>query len=205
MQDLGRSAEAAVRWRQVASALTAFVAAQPERADARADLARVHATLANLQDDKPDKAIAALRDAVREQREAVRLAPRRSDYATMFAAYSAGLVEALMNTGDHAGASEAATALGRDLPAESPQWPRIAGFVARCIRLAREDAKLAADDRTKVAKGYGDQAMAILKRSIDAGFKDAAVLKESPDLEPLRSGDWRAEFEKLVARIETKQ
>jgi len=38
-----------------------------------------------------------------------------------------------------------------------------------------------------------------------AGFKDAAKLQNSPDLEPLRSGQWRAEFEKLVAQIDTKQ
>src|SRR5262249_46593129 len=153
------------------------------------------ATLANLQDEAPAKAIASLRDAVREQKEAVRLAPRRPDYNALFAAYAGALVEALMNTGDHAPASEAATELAPSLSAESAQWPRIAGFVARCIRLAREDMKRSADDRAKVAKRCGDQAIAILRRSVAAGFKDAAVLKDAPDLAPLRNGDWRAEFE----------
>src|SRR5205823_11306842 len=180
----------------------AFAAARPDRPDAHADLARAQAMLANLQDESPAKALAALREAVREQREAVRLAPRRPDYAAMFAAYGAALVEALMNTGDHAAASAAADELRRDLPAESPQWPRIAGFVARCIRLAREDAKLSAEERAMLAKGYGEQALGILKRAIDAGFKDAAVLKDSADLEALRTGDWRAQFEKLLGRIE---
>src|SRR5205823_3894217 len=132
-------------------------------------------------------------------------APRRTDFAAVFAAYGAALVEALMNTGDHAAASDAATELGRDLPAESPQWPRIAGFVARCVRLAREDPKLAADERAKVANSYGEQSLGILKRAIAAGFKDAAALKDSADLQALRSGDWRAEFEKLVVQMEEKR
>src|SRR5207244_10653260 len=103
-------------------------AAGSARAGAHADRARAQAALANLQDESPAKALAALREAVREQREAVRLAPRRPDYAALFGAYGAGLVEALMNTGDHAAASAGATELGRDLAAESPQWPRIGGF-----------------------------------------------------------------------------
>jgi len=203
MQDVGRPVESLARWRQTALALATYVAVQPDRADGHANLGRVYATLAGLLDDAP-KAIAALQDAVREQRHAVRLAPRRADYAALYGAYAAGLVEALMNTGDHAAASDLATELSRDLPAESPQWPRIAGFVTRCIRLAREDTKLSAEDRAKVARRYGDQALAILKRGIDAGFKDAAVLKDASDLEPLRTGDWKAEFEKLVAQIEAK-
>jgi serine/threonine protein kinase len=204
MKDLGRSVEVFARCRQAAQVLTAFVAVRPDAPDERAELASLHAALAGMQDDKPAKAIASLRDAVREQREAVRLAPRRADLATIFGGYGAALVEALMNTGDHAAASDAATDLGRDLPTASRDWPRIAGFVARCIRLAREDMKLSAEDRVKLAKGYGDQALGILKRSVAAGYKDAAALKDSADLEPLRSGEWRAEFEKLLVQVETK-
>ncbi|HTK74289.1 MAG TPA: protein kinase, partial [Gemmataceae bacterium] len=205
MKDLGRPAESLARWRQSAQAQATLVALRPELPDEHASLARIQVTLAGLQDDKPAKAIVALREAVREQRQAVRLAPRRADHAAMFAAYAAALVEALMNAGDHAATSEAATDLGRDLPAESPQWPRIAGFVARSIRLAREDTMLSVDDRAIVAKRYGDQALGILKRSMAAGFKDAAKLKDSPDLEPLRTGEWRAVFEKLLADVEKKQ
>jgi serine/threonine protein kinase len=48
---------------------------------------------------------------------------------------------------------------------------------------------------------YGDRALELLKKSVEAGWKDAAHIKKDPDLDSLRERD---DFRKLVAELEKK-
>jgi hypothetical protein len=46
---------------------------------------------------------------------------------------------------------------------------------------------------------YTDRAMELLRKSVNAGFKDAANMAKDTDLDPLRE---REDFKKLVAELE---
>jgi hypothetical protein len=46
---------------------------------------------------------------------------------------------------------------------------------------------------------YADRAMELLRTAVNAGFKDAAHLKQDRDLDPLRD---RADFRQLLAELE---
>ena len=48
---------------------------------------------------------------------------------------------------------------------------------------------------------YADQAMALLQKSVDAGYQNAAHMQQDADLDPLRD---REDFKKLLAKLETK-
>ena len=100
--------------------------------------------------------------------------------------------------GDHAAAVKAA----REIPSLHQQdfkkHRTAAEYVARCVPLAEKDAKLAPDQRAERAKAYADQAMALLRDAVQLGITDAANLRNSPELAPLRN---RADFTSLINSI----
>src|SRR5262249_47169136 len=67
-------------------------------------------------------------------------------------------------------------------------------MLCSCATLADKDNQFADARRRELAQRYVDRALALLRQAIALGFKDAAHLKEDPDLEPLRA---REEFGKL--------
>ena len=77
----------------------------------------------------------------------------------------------------------------------------VCGF-SRCSRLAEKDEKLNPEKRKALAKQYADVAMKHLQAAIKMGYKDAAHLKKTPDLDPLRQ---REDFKKLLAEMEGKK
>jgi hypothetical protein len=108
-----------------------------------------------------------------------------------------------VSQGEHAAAAATVRRLADDLPTSWDGWSRLAGLLGRCMKLARTDAALAADARAGAVKGYGEQALALLRKAAAAGLKDAAALRTADDLEPLRSGEeFREAFQKIVAEIE---
>jgi tetratricopeptide (TPR) repeat protein len=174
--------------------------AHPDQPDTLAGLAQAHFALARLRGGKPAEALAHLRDAVRGQRAALALAPKRTDLQANLGVIGPALIEALADQGDHAAAARAAADLGRDLPPTWAGWPQVAGLLARCMRLARTDKALAAEAQAQAARGYGEQALAVLRRAVEAGFKDVAALKDAADLEPLRTdAEFRPAFEQVLA------
>jgi hypothetical protein len=48
---------------------------------------------------------------------------------------------------------------------------------------------------------YCDRALALLHRAVQAGYLDAAHMKQDTDLDPLRD---RGDFKKLLAELEAK-
>jgi hypothetical protein len=55
--------------------------------------------------------------------------------------------------------------------------------------------------RAQEAAAEADRAMAWLKQAVAVGYKDAAHMKQDPDLDPLRG---REDFQKLIAELELK-
>ena len=49
--------------------------------------------------------------------------------------------------------------------------------------------------------GYAERAMELLRQAVAKGWRHPRVIKEDPDLEPLRA---RQDFQKLLAELEEK-
>jgi tetratricopeptide (TPR) repeat protein len=74
-------------------------------------------------------------------------------------------------------------------------------MLCSCMTLAGKDARLAEDRRRELAENYTERALALLRQAVGRGFKDAAHMREDPDLKPLRG---REEFRKLIDELEKK-
>ncbi len=198
----GKAVERSLR--QAVAVSRRIVAASPEQADAVANLASVLFNLASLPALKPAEAMSLAKEAVDRQRAALALAPKRSDLVVGMGFYGARLITLFADEGDHAAAAAAAVALGRDIP-EWRGWPAVAVQLARCVRLARTDKNLSDEQKAKLSLAYGNQALELLRKAVAAGYKDAAALKESTDLEVMRTDPaFAPEFAKLLALIETQ-
>jgi tetratricopeptide (TPR) repeat protein len=206
MKHLGRSGEEEAAWMRVADLQAKRAADFPDRPDPSADWARSLYTLAGLRMERPALALSALRAAYDRQKTAFGLAPQRADLLANLGLFGAALVEALTNLGDHAAACEAAHRIVADLP---PNWaglPKIAGLLSQCLRTARDDKKLSAAEREKAVTQCGAEALAILRRAVSGGYRDAAALQSMPELAALRdSAEFKAEFARLIAGMSSHQ
>jgi serine/threonine-protein kinase len=68
----------------------------------------------------------------------------------------------------------------------------------------RKDAKVAAEEQTKLGRQYADRAMELLRQSVAKGYRgraDVNHMKSDTDLDPLRE---RADFKKLIDELEAR-
>jgi serine/threonine protein kinase/Flp pilus assembly protein TadD len=73
---------------------------------------------------------------------------------------------------------------------------------AVCAAAILEDPKTPAADATRLAREQADLAMAWLRKTIDAGYHNAVLVKHDTNLDALRE---REDFKKLLAELEAKQ
>jgi eukaryotic-like serine/threonine-protein kinase len=100
----------------------------------------------------------------------------------------------LLNLKDHARAAVDAQAIAESTAATGQDLFQAAGVFAHCVRFAGKDSP--------EADSYGERAVTALRKAAAKGFRDAARLKSSKDLEPLRS---REDFRKLIAELEASK
>jgi tetratricopeptide (TPR) repeat protein/tRNA A-37 threonylcarbamoyl transferase component Bud32 len=110
------------------------------------------------------------------------------------------LAVAALGLTDHRQAAKAAAAAQPYAPPE--QLFRIAAFLSRCSGLAAKDSQLSTDETKKLVQAYADQAMELLQKAVDNGFRDLKLLTSGDDFASLRA---RPDFQKLVRSIEGKK
>jgi serine/threonine-protein kinase len=113
----------------------------------------------------------------------------------------AGRVSALYLLGRHAEATAEAQSLADSKQASRSTLYNAACIHALCVAAARQDGKLPAADRDKLAEQYARRALDLLRQAIQKGYQDVAHMKKDKDLDPLRD---RADFQKLLAELEAK-
>jgi hypothetical protein len=76
-------------------------------------------------------------------------------------------------------------------------------YDAACFRAvtAGVQAKAPGADAARLAKEDADRAMVWLTKAVQAGYKDAAHMKNDTSLDPLRE---REDFKKLMAELKAK-
>lgn len=105
----------------------------------------------------------------------------------------------LARLGDYAQAVQQAEAVaaGKTLPFSLLfAQARVYSLAARA---AEQDPNLAEAERRQRAGQYGEQGIKVLRRAVEAGYKDVQRLKTDPELEPLRA---REEFKELLLKLE---
>jgi tetratricopeptide (TPR) repeat protein/tRNA A-37 threonylcarbamoyl transferase component Bud32 len=100
---------------------------------------------------------------------------------------------------DHARLASAADELAHFAYDPVPDTYNAACYLSRCVALAGKNAQLAEHGRRELAHGYADRAVALLRQAVARGYKDAAHMRDDPDLQPLRG---REDFKKLAAEVE---
>jgi tetratricopeptide (TPR) repeat protein len=111
---------------------------------------------------------------------------------------------AQIRAGEHAGAAGTAERLAELAPKDPNKLYLAACLQSLCcagVAPGKKDGELRAAER-RLRDGYAGRAIALLRQAVRAGFKDAAALKTSSDLDPLRE---RAEFRRLLAEMEPKR
>src|SRR5262249_4218524 len=165
-----------------------------------------HNLIAVLLDGKQwAKGAEALREAIRYQEEAAAAAPKDLGQLARLANYRVELLATLVQLKDPVAAGKCAeeylALLGRWKKGEWREPFRAAGLAARCAVMVTEDAKLPGAQLKKAAQAHGDRAMTLLRAAVARGLRNAGLIRDAADLQPLRSHD---DFKKLLRELSGK-
>jgi hypothetical protein len=127
--------------------------------------------------------------------------PRSPVYRQSFLSNRILLSSTLAGLGEHSGAVRIADQLAALGWNPQDDAYNAACAMAQCIPIVDKDVKLPKPKRQVLTQSYADRALALLRRAITKGYKDAANMKKDTDLDPLRS---REDFQKLLAELEAK-
>lgn len=110
------------------------------------------------------------------------------------------LAEVLLSSHDHAGAAKAARALPDVFRQEGRDRYLAVCFLARCVDEANEDMMLDPDRRQALAQDYADEAVAMLQKAVEQGFRDVGQIEKDRG-QALQSLAARPDFQKLIRGI----
>src|SRR5262249_55595503 len=144
---------------------------------------------------QPEEARQVLEKAIRFERDALKAKPQEAAYRETLCQSLWSLVQTHRRLNALGETARTAAELVQEAPAGWPEADKAALFLARCLRDVGKDEKLTTAERQKLTQQLGDLALELLRKAVQGGYKDVTVLKNSPDLEPLRS---RPDFQKLV-------
>jgi serine/threonine protein kinase/tetratricopeptide (TPR) repeat protein len=111
------------------------------------------------------------------------------------------LATMLAGRGEHARATDDASAVARQEGVGQVNYYNIACVFAVSSAAAENDGKLAPADRTRLKAQYADRAMEFLRQAVALGYQEIPQLNGDPELASLRS---REDFQKLVRDVERK-
>jgi tetratricopeptide (TPR) repeat protein len=139
-----------------------------------------------------------LEQVVRHQRAALDIWPAFPEYRQDLLTCYHTLTRILLRKGDHAEAARVVDEWSRLPFPHNATLPKRAAHLAECVKLATQDQGLSPERREELARGYGDQAMVLLRQAADGGQESAAGLAATPAYQPLRA---RTDFQKLLADL----
>jgi WD40 repeat protein/tRNA A-37 threonylcarbamoyl transferase component Bud32 len=176
----------------------------PDNPEDRRDLAATLNNLAMVRGSRGDvpEARQLIEEAICHQRLALERLPHDLSCRRFLANHYRNLSDILLRSGDHAGSAVAALELPKLFPLTPEVEFDVGRFLARCVPLVENDSSLSAEQRSKLAQGYGDQAVHHLSEAIRKGFRARASLMNDPALNPLRS---REDFQKLLAEFDQQR
>jgi hypothetical protein len=140
-----------------------------------------------------------LEEAIPYNRTALQAQSANPFYRDCFRLTLQTLADVVLAQGEHAEAFKSAAQLAEAAVELAKDRYKAACVLAGCVPLAEKDGKLPAAGRQELAKEYADRAIAMLRRAIADGYKDASQMRKEPALDALRDRD---DFTKLLADLE---
>jgi serine/threonine protein kinase/tetratricopeptide (TPR) repeat protein len=145
------------------------------------------------------RAKSLLEEAAPHHQVVLKANPGNRTYRQFYGNNLAALVQAHAGLGNPAAATEVAQklrGLGWDPPADTYN---AACALALCVPIIQKNQQATKEARDKQVAFYGDEAMQMLQDAVAKGFKNAAHMKQDPDLRALGE---RNDFKKLLANLE---
>jgi serine/threonine-protein kinase len=143
------------------------------------------------------RARAAVSEAVREFRTLIDADPRNNEYRVRYGVTAKTLAGLLQAAKDHAALAALAADLGRLTSEPADDRLEAAGWLAGCVKLARDDPKLSPVAKAFRAERYGAASVEQLRGAAAKGFKAPSKLRAAR-FEPVRD---RADFKQLVEEL----
>ena len=132
---------------------------------------------------------------------ALKARPKNSTYCLFYRNNLRTLAQSYLGLGDHARIATSADEMARFAFDPADDAYTAASFLSRCVTLADKDGKLDENKRKELAKTYADRAVALLQKAVVNGYRNAAHMRQNPDLQPLRGRD---DFQQLLSKLEGK-
>lgn len=201
--EMGRLKEAEEDWSQTLSIQNQLATDFANQPDLRNQLAGTCVNLASLHLQQRSWAAAKrlLLEGQPHHLAALKANSRHPEYRQFYrnhlivlTAVHAGLLE----QEDAVRTAETCRHLGWDAPEDA--YSAACGL-SNCLSAVAKHPKLDDKQRKEAARFYGDAAMKQLRDAVSKGYKDVALLKRDPDLDPLRGRD---DFKQLIAEVEGK-
>jgi tetratricopeptide (TPR) repeat protein len=201
LANTGQDEAAAVEFREALTLHQQLTNQFPNVPDHQGSLANAMASLAVVLSRRKDFPLARqlLEQAQPHLQAALDANPHNPFYRKVFCTNRRLLAATLVHLGEHSAAAAAAAELARGAFEPASDTYGAACFLFRCVPLAEKDGKLSKPKRRELAKTYADQALETLRQAVARGYKNAAHLRQDPDLASLRS---RPEFQQLVRDLE---
>ncbi len=203
LQTNGRPHEAEQEYREALAVCEKVVTASPENTEYHSLYGMTLHNVAVLMEARGELAEVCrfAEQAIREQREAVRLNSKHPLYRQHLDSHLLMLAKTLLQLAQHARPAEMAAELVKDFPDRPERAYQALSLWARCAAVAENDAQLSTAKRQEVARSYADRAMALLRAIVPLGFQDVNLLKTDKYLDALRA---REDFQKLLRELENE-
>jgi tetratricopeptide (TPR) repeat protein len=185
----GRRDEARKLHGEARQVLTALAQAYPRRAEYAFRLGQTCSQASRLEQapGRWEQAAALLADAVRHQRDALRLDPVNTEYGENLRESFLTLASVQVRLGRHADAARTADQMARQFPNDWKEHCRSLVVLGYCIPLAERDAALTVEQRAARVDDYHRQArssitelLAEAETNLDAQLEVAWLLVSSP-------------------------
>jgi thiol-disulfide isomerase/thioredoxin len=152
-----------------------------------------------LEPTNPDEALRLQERVAVDERRAARADYRSAGAKAVDANYS--LAEMLVRRGRHAELARLAAEVGKEFSDNYEFTYHAACFVTRAVKAVADDQALPEAERARLTEAYGKQALDLLRKSIQLGWKDRGHIFLDGDLDPLRR---RPDFQELLADLDKR-
>jgi thiol-disulfide isomerase/thioredoxin len=199
LDEWGKAKEAENFYRLALKDQEQLVEDQPAQAPFREDLLRSAGSLAVLLDpSRPEEARQLLERILRAERDEARTKPA---YLTRVVNSGYDLAAHLRARGRHADLARLAADLTREFSTSGEIHYHATCYAARAVKALDLDKALAPAERARLADTYVRQAVELLRRAVQLGWKDRQHMFLDGDLDPLRP---RQEFRDLLAELDRR-
>jgi WD40 repeat protein len=148
-----------------------------------------------------DESARVLREAVRRQRAAMDLRPKRRAFRDLYCTHHVNLAETLLRMGRPAEAAAAARELPRLAPDDPARLLRAARLLAGCAARAERYTGPPWGVGVLVARAYRAEAVALAQSAVAKGLADASARLSEPGFDPVRDcPDFRRLLDEVKAR-----